>query len=369
MDILFITYDFPPNSGGIAKVISSWARYLSENYQVGVLTNIRNNDAWDGWQPYLIWRARFPSVYLLWILITLRPKKIIAGEVLPSGWLALLFASSFGYKYYVASHGNEVVIINSGIRERLGFQIKKIILNNATKIFCCSHFTSSLLVGYGLAKTKIKVIYGGADPNPVANEPTTELLQKKYGLSGKRIILTVGRLVQRKNQASVIRALPEVLKRYPGVHYLIVGSGPMEKNLRQIVRRMHLTGDVTLLHAADSELPSIYSLAEIFIMVPFQPSEDAKDVEGLGIVFLEAASFALPTIGSDFGGVAEAVDNDKTGLLVTKPTNSKEISQKIVKLLADRKLAKRLGSAGRKRIQKELNWELQVNKLADELFK
>src|SRR5262249_14775190 len=130
------------------------------------------------------------------------------------------------------------------------------------------------------------------------------------------VILTVGSLVERKGQDMIIRALPLIANAVPGVSYLIVGDGPYKANLKTLVTSMGLQDRVVFTgRVSDEELPEFYALSDVFAM-PSRACLDSNDVEGFGMVFLEAGATGKPVVAGRSGGIEDAVVDGVTGLLV-----------------------------------------------------
>jgi len=177
---------------------------------------------------------------------------------------------------------------------------------------------------------------------------------------GKKI-LTVGRLVQRKGHAFVIRALSTVKKVIPNIRYIIVGKGPEEFNLRNLVNKLGLSDTVVFVgEVAQEDLPGYYWGCDLFVMPSYEPTPG--DYEGFGIVFLEAAACRKPVIAGITGGQPEAVVDGETGLLVD-PLDTLALPNVLIRLLTDETLAKRLGENGRRRVEREFTWEKMGEKL------
>lgn len=369
MDIFVITSDFPPYYGGIAKVLSNWAKYLTRSgKQVAVLAPKATGDYdYDLKQPYRIRRSLWSGFTALLIIGKYRPRKVIAGTVFPSGFVAYLMSFIFKFDYYIAAFGNEVICPRNGFREYFAYWIKSAIFRRSKKIFPCSSFTGRLVEKIGIEKHKIKVIYPGTDIKINKSKTATQKIIEKYNLAGKNIILSVSRLNPRKGHRLMIEAMPLILKKAPKAVYLIVGAGPEEKILKSQISSLKLTNRVFLIGAInDRELSVLYSICDVCVMLS-QYLKKKKEVEGFGIAYLEAAAFGKPVIGTYSGGISEAVLNRKTGLLIERPDNHQRVASTIVKLLKNKRFARQLGMAGRKRIIKELNWEVQAGKLAKEI--
>ena len=165
-------------------------------------------------------------------------------------------------------------------------------------------------------------------------------------------MLTVARLVRRKGFDTVIRALPHILERVPNAHYVMVGGGPDEGYFRSLVRELGVGDQVTFAGRVDDVLlPAFYHACDTYIM-PTRPSEDGSEVEGFGIVYLEAAAAGKPAIGGRAGGVADAIIHGETGLLVD-PLNVEQVAEAAIRLALDRSLAEKMGRAALARVQRE----------------
>jgi len=169
------------------------------------------------------------------------------------------------------------------------------------------------------------------------------------------MIVTVGNLVQRKGQDMVIRSLPLIRQSNPEITYLIVGDGPYRPELEKLAGAMGVKDRVIFAgRVAADDLPDIYALSDVFVM-PSRERLDSDDVEGFGLVFLEASACAKPVVGSWSGGVPDAVVDGVTGLLVN-PQYPEEIAKALSRLLLERDFAIQLGRQGRSRVVSEFNW-------------
>jgi phosphatidylinositol alpha-1,6-mannosyltransferase len=154
----------------------------------------------------------------------------------------------------------------------------------------------------------------------------------------------------------VIRALPRVLKDIPDVCYLIVGSGPAKPMLEELTVSMGVSSSVIFLeNVGDAELPSMYGMCDVFVM-PSRADLESSDVEGFGIVYLEAGACGKPVIAGKSGGVADAVLDGETGLLVP-PESPEMLAEAICQVLADKGYAERLGHQGQERAIQKFSWD------------
>ncbi|MCK4233401.1 glycosyltransferase family 4 protein [candidate division WOR-3 bacterium] len=243
-------------------------------------------------------------------------------------------------------HGRELFF--RGILSPLKRLLAKYLLNKADKLFMSNLFMKKRLIEMGIPEEKIVMIPFGVNFSDKSD------VHSKKRESIKKIILTVGRLVERKGHSSVIESLPMVLRRIPDVTYQIVGKGPMEKRLRLLVKEKNLSNYVEFCGEVENLVPYYYD-CDIFVM-PSKFIKDKGDVEGFGLVFLEANFFGKPVIAGRTGGVSDAVIDGVTGILVN-PEDPKDIADAVIRLFDDPKLAKRLGKQGRKRVVEEFTWE------------
>jgi len=177
----------------------------------------------------------------------------------------------------------------------------------------------------------------------------------RHHLQEKNVVLTIARLVERKGIDVVIKAMPMVLEAIPNVVYLVIGLGPYKGKLERLARDLGLEGRVIFVgHVSDEELPLYYCACDVFVLVS-RTLTDKGEMEGFGIVYLEAGACGKPVVAGRGGGVEEAVEDGVTGLLVD-PLDVGEIAEAIVRILKDKELAKRLGENGRKKAMKQPDW-------------
>ncbi len=214
----------------------------------------------------------------------------------------------------------------------------------------------------GLSEQKITLVYPCPNIKPEdLNSQERQTLKTELELHGKKVLLSVGRLVPRKGFDKVIESLSEVIKKVPNLQYLIVGNGQYKDDLEKLALNLKVLDHLTICEdIPDTNLPSYYDLADVFIMPARQI--DVCDVEGFGIVYLEANSFGKPVIAGKSGGASEAVIDGQTGLLVD-PANVSDIAKAITQLMTNQEYAMKLGENGKARVMNEFQWLLQVEKL------
>jgi phosphatidylinositol alpha-1,6-mannosyltransferase len=182
-------------------------------------------------------------------------------------------------------------------------------------------------------------------------------LRRELNLDGKKVIVSVGRLVHRKGQDHLIEAMPEILQRVPNAHLLMVGTGPYLEHLAKLVAINKLDNHVSFIGRIQyAELPRFICAGDIFAM-PSRSRLAGLEVEGLGIVYLEASSCGLPVIAGSSGGAPDAVIDGVTGFVVDG-TDNQQIAEAAIELLEDPEKAKAMGVAGRQWIIDNWRWEI-----------
>jgi len=357
MKTLLFTLEYPPFFGGVANYYGNLVKFWPLGKEITVLDNNNNRLI----NPNLPWFNWLPAIFSL--KRRLKRQKIdhvIVGHILPLGTATLLISKLINIKYSIIFHGLDFTQAIKTARKRW---LTKIILKNSHKIICTNNYTAQLVKNFlpvHLNK-KVSVVNPGIENRLKSNYNHLKTsLVNKFSLNDKIILLSVGRLIKRKGFDSVIKALPEVLKKLPNLVYIILGDGPELEYLKSETNSLGLDNRVTIIADSDDEQRDAwYNLAHLFIMTS---KNLADDFEGFGIVYLEANLSGKPVIAGLSGGVVDAVINNYTGLLVN-PENSREISQTIIKLASDKKLREKLGEQGRQRAIKEFNWQKQIKKL------
>jgi len=382
--ILLITLDFFPKIGGVSEYYFNLCEQLAkenhdsivvltENTKIQEYKNIKipeydfkiyrkdlsNGFIWPRWllMFWHIWRVvKKEKIEMFW-----------AGEVLPTGTAVYCLSKLLKIPYIVSCHGNDILRARKKWRKE---KLAQRILQAAKWATANSNYTRGLAVDLGVENERVQVVYPGIQLKTQNSKlKTKEELIKKYNLENKKILLSVGRLVERKGFDNVIRALPKVWQEIPDLVYLIAGNGSDKERLGKLSQETlkqfndltieQLSGRIIFLGQASMEdKEELFSLCDVFIM-PARASAD--DVEGFGMVYLEAGSFGKAVIGGRGGGVSEAVVNGETGVLVDGQ-NVDEIAAAIIKLFEDDNFRKKLGDNGRRRVEQEFGWEKSVKK-------
>jgi phosphatidylinositol alpha-1,6-mannosyltransferase len=205
--------------------------------------------------------------------------------------------------------------------------------------------------------TEMVKIAPGIDTAHFIPQPDAMQKRKELGLQDKKIIISVGRLVHRKGQDNLIQAMPAVLKKIPNAHLLLVGEGPYRKHLEKLVMKSSLEQNVTFAgRIMYDRLPSYLSAADLFAM-PSRSRFFGLEVEGLGIVYLEASACGIPVVAGNSGGAPDAVLEGVTGLCVDG-TSIEQITAAIVEICSDAERASHMGAAGRNWIVNQWRWDI-----------
>ncbi|NQU83210.1 MAG: glycosyltransferase family 4 protein [Parcubacteria group bacterium] len=339
MKYLLITLEYPPMTGGVA------------NYLAGVCSVLKDVRILKPKSFRLFWPKWIPAFFQAKKIIKQENTKIVMiSHILPMGYVALLLRVFCNTPYIVFTHGLDILTPQSSGWKNFWM---KVILKWARLVVANSNFTRNEILKLGIKKEKTEIIY----PCPNSN---IKNLQFNKMMTDKKIILSVGRLVERKGFDRVIEAMPKILQEIPGLIYMIVGDGPYKKNLLELKEKYNLGERVNVIsNVGDNGMHVYYGMSDVFVM----PSRQiGGDVEGFGIVYLEAALFGKPSIAGCDGGSPEAVLDNQTGLIVDG-NNSNEIADAIIRLIKDNDLRQRLGKNARERVVGEFTWEKQVEKL------
>ena len=367
--ILLVTNDLGPRAGGIESFVLGLLERVEPNSVVILTSKQKNSEPFDQelLKKYGAEVIRDRSKILLPTPRTTRKaikilKKYHAttvwfGAAAPLALMAKGLRKAGAANIVALTHGHEVWWAKlPGFRNA----ITKISRDVDTLTYL-GEFTKNAMMPVISDTSKLVKIAPGIDVKHFSPSEIDLKLIEKFRLQNRRVIVSVGRLVHRKGQDKLIEAMPEVLKKYPDAVLLLVGQGPIKSMLDKLIRHHGLENHVIFTGRIQFEdLPKYIQLGEIFAM----PSRDrffGLEVEGLGIVYLEASACGVPVIVGKSGGAPDAVIENKTGLTVDG-TNPTEIAETVCKLLSDKKLARQMGDEGRKWVVENWRWEIWSDK-------
>jgi phosphatidylinositol alpha-1,6-mannosyltransferase len=365
--ILCVTNDFGPRTGGIETFVMGLIERLSPSsvivYTSGQGDTREYDQRWLDQFGVRVIRDR-SKILLPTPRVSRAIKKVITTEnlqVIFFGAAAPLAIMAGGFrkvgvqKIVALTHGHEVWWaklwpFNWAIRY-IGASVDHLTyLGDFTR-----HEISRALSSK--ASAAMVKIAPGIDTNHFAPQASARQLRASLGLIDKKVIVSVGRLVHRKGQDSLIAALPEILQRHPSAHILLVGEGPYRKHLEKMVADLKVDDAITFIgRIQHADLPRYICVGDIFAM-PSRSRLAGLEVEGLGIVYLEASACELPVIAGISGGAPDAVLEGETGICVDG-TNPSEIARAVISLLDDPLRASAMGTRGREWIYSNWRWEI-----------
>ena len=314
-------------------------------------------DEWDPAVPMSFARYTEKIWYTYRICRKARIEQIHCAKVLPEGFVAWCVQCLNSIPYLIYAHGEEVQI--SLTSRKLAWLLPKM-YNSAAAIIANSRNTKSLLESIGVQSDKIYVIHPGVDPTSFnVEDDAIRLVRQRHNLGKSPVLLTVGRLQRRKGHDMVIKALPSIAQKVPAVKYLIVGTGEELATLYKTAQDMGVLERVVFAGQVSArELAAYYAACDVFLMPNRQIG---PDIEGFGIVFVEASAAGKPVIGGESGGTGDAILHGVTGLRVNG-TNIEAIATAVTALLTEPGLAKAMGRQGRCRVATEFSWEMVVER-------
>ncbi len=361
MRILLITPFYSPGIGGSSRLLENIVdATVAEGGEADVLTFASGSEAearFDSSRTYAMHRVPssgvqgWPSVRLLWTAIRLarrhRPDLVFCGTLYPSAVLGAVTSMVSRIPLASYCHGEDIAGVAASPRKA---RIARWAITRSAAVFVNSRYT-------GRVVQQVEPSANVVLSNPwIATEPFLQTnpagvadLRTRLGLPADRsIVLTVARLEERKGHDTVIRALPAVLERHPATHYLVIGGGDTAR-LDALAAELGVADHVSIVAGiAETDLPLAYQLADVHIMLS-RRDRHHDQVEGFGMVYLEAAVSGTPSIAGDEGGCPDAVEDHVTGLIV--PVESPEAAaDALCTLLGDSRLAAELGRHGRARV-------------------
>ncbi|HYO04704.1 MAG TPA: glycosyltransferase family 4 protein [Mycobacterium sp.] len=373
--VLLVTNDFPPRRGGIQSYLEN---LVAELVKAGRHSLVVYAPKWEGDGDYDE-RARATGVEVvrhpttLMIpepSVALRMRRLINGHDIDTVWfgaaapLALLspLAREAGAKRVIAStHGHEVgwsmlPVARTALR-RIG--------NDTDVVTFISQYTRSRFAAAFGPAAALEHLAPGVDtdffePDSVARAE----LRARYGLGDRPVVVCVSRLVRRKGQDMLIRALPAIRQRVSGATLVIVGGGPYRDDLRRLAYGFGVAEHVVFTEGVPAgELPAHHAMADVFAM-PCRTRGSGLDVEGFGIVYLEASAMGVPVVAGRSGGAPEAVVDGETGLVVDG-WDVGAIAAAVGDLLGNPDRAAAMGSAGRQWVVDNCQWRFKAERLSE----
>ena len=371
--VLIVTNDFPPRRGGIQSFVHALATRLPADGVVVYAPAWDGAAAFDAQQPFPV--IRHPGSLMLPVRpVARRAAALLAehgcdtvlfGAAAPLGLLAPGLRAAGARRIVGITHGHEAGwAALPGARSLL----RRIGEHTDALTYLGEYFRVRLARALTpQAAARLVRLAPGVDTTVFRPGTEGEAVRARLGLAGRPVVLCVSRLVPRKGQDTLIRAWPRVLAARAAAGgqepvLLIVGDGPYRNDLDRLAGRLGVTGSVRFTGPVpEADLPGYYAAADIFAM-PCRTRRGGLDVEGLGIVYLEASAAGLPVIGGDSGGAPDAIEPGESGYVVPGRDLDALVSR-LVALLADPAAAAAMGEKGQAWVHREWRWDLVAARL------
>jgi phosphatidyl-myo-inositol dimannoside synthase len=363
---LLVTNDFPPRVGGIQRTLHALVRHLPPDRIAVLAPAWDGSDRFDAGEPYRIareprdflWPHRSTSRRVHELVADVGAEVVLFGDAMPLAALGPGLARR-GIPYLVAAHGFDYWLsLLPGTHASLRYMTSR-----ASRVpVMCSAFIARVVRTAVPDRVPVSVMYPGADVDAFRPDLPAEEIRQRYGLVGRRVVACVSRLVARKGQDVLIRAMPQIIRRVPDAALLVVGEGPHRKQLERLAAEAP-PGSVTFVgQVSEEELPRYYAAGDVFT-VPCRDRRGGLEVEGWGNVFIEAAACGRAVVVGDSGGAREALVDGVTGRLVDG-RNVAQVADAVASLLEDPGMADRMGAAGRLRVERSFTWPRAAAQLA-----
>ncbi|AKN73285.1 GDP-mannose-dependent alpha-(1-6)-phosphatidylinositol monomannoside mannosyltransferase [Streptomyces sp. PBH53] len=372
---LIVTNDFPPRPGGIQAFLHNMALRLDPGRLVVYASTWKRGRegaeataAFDAEQPFTVVRDR-TTMLLPTPQATRRAVGLLRehgctsvwfGAAAPLGLMAPALRRAGAKRLVATTHGHEA----GWAQLPAARQLLRRIGESTDTITYLGEYTRSRIAAAlspGAAGRMVQ-LPPGVDEKTFHPGSGGDEVRARLGLTDRPVVVCVSRLVRRKGQDTLIQAMPRILAAEPDTVLLIVGGGPYEQELRRLARETGVAGSVRFTGAVPwSELPAHYGAGDVFAM-PCRTRRSGLDVEGLGIVYLEASATGLPVVAGDSGGAPDAVLDGETGWVVRGGAPA-EAADRIVALLQDPELRRRMGERGRRWVEEKWRWDLLAENL------
>lgn len=287
---------------------------------------------------------------------------IHAGRNLPEGFIAYLVRRMTGIPFLCYAHGEDIGV--SSTSRELAWMTRRV-LGRAAGVIANSENTRSMLMNdWQVPTEKVQVLHPGVDTRKFVPAPRDESIREKLGWHDRTVMLTVGRLQKRKGHDMLIRALPAIRERHPDVLYAILGDGEERAGLQSLAESLGVVDRVQFLgEATDDQLLRCYQQCDLFVL----PNRAVgRDVEGFGMVLLEAQACGKPVVAGASGGTAETMKIPETGrvILCEEP---EPLAALLIGMLSDPAALNEMGGKGREWVCERFDWEV-LGREAEGLF-
>ncbi|KAA6222368.1 glycosyltransferase family 1 protein [Streptomyces albofaciens JCM 4342] len=374
---LIVTNDFPPRPGGIQAFLHSMALRLDPDRVVVYASTWKRSEEgvaatarFDAEQPFHVVRDRatmlLPTPRVTRTATALLRRhgcsSVWFGAAAPLGLMAPALRRAGARRIVATTHGHEA----GWAQLPASRQLLRRIGEGTDTITYLGEYTRARIAGAltPAAARRMVQLPPGVDEKTFHPDSGGDAVRARLGLAGRPVVVCVSRLVPRKGQDTLIEAMPRVLAEVPDAVLLIVGGGPYEKQLHALAQEKGVADSVRFTGAVPwEELPAHYGAGDVFAM-PCRTRRGGLDVEGLGIVYLEASATGLPVVAGDSGGAPDAVLDGETGYVV--PGGSPTVAaERVIALLKDPDARRRMGERGRAWVEEKWRWDLLAERLKE----
>ena len=377
---LFVTQDYPPDLGGMARRhVELCRRFAPEHVSVSTVVAGAGAPDFDRTEGYAIARQPFTAAEAKLFVNQLRWSWSIdrwcrsggglvhLGNIRPCGYAVGLGTLLTGTPYLMYVNGGDLLRELRFARQAARRWSGRHLYSRALGIVANSRWTADLardtVARFGARPIPVAAIDLGTDPGFFSPRRDTGALRRRLGLGDAPLLLTVARLVPHKGQDVALRTLAQLARDIPDLHYLVVGEGRDRQRLQTLAGELDLTKRVVFAGAlSDDDIAEAYATATLYIGL--SRIDDEVSVEGFGISFIEAAASGVPAVAGDSGGVRSAVRDGETGLVVT-PTDVEAVTAAVRTLLTDHDRRRALGAAARSAVETHYNWDRVARETLD----
>ncbi|HEX2902535.1 MAG TPA: glycosyltransferase family 4 protein [Jatrophihabitans sp.] len=366
--LLLVTNDFPPRQGGIQSFLWEITRRLPPEQIAVYASSYHGSSDFDAGLSFPV--RRHPTGLL--IPTPAARSRVLAaqaefgatsvwfGAAAPLGLLAPALRAGGAGRIVATTHGHEVGwAMLPGARRLL-----RRIADGVDVMTYLGEYTRTRLARVVGDRARLERLTPGVDTAAFNPAVSGDAVRQRYRLVGQPVVVCVSRLVPRKGQDALIEAWPAVRAQVPDARLLVVGGGRYARRLHALARNRGLEQAVTFTGSVPfAQLPQHFAAGDVFAM-PCRTRRLGLDVEGLGMVFLEASATGLPVIAGDSGGAPDAVRSGETGFVVDG-RNRQELTGRLVQLLREPERARRLGEHGRRWVERDWQWDTIAARLAD----
>ncbi|MDH6704285.1 phosphatidylinositol alpha-1,6-mannosyltransferase [Kitasatospora sp. MAA19] len=368
---LIVTNDFPPRPGGIQAFVHNMAVRQPAGSIVVYASTWRDGTEvarFDAEQPFPVIRDR-TKVMVPTPRVTRRAAEILRAEKCDSVWfgaaaplglMAPTLRRAGAGRLLGMTHGHEAAWAQLPAARQL---LRRIGAGTDVLTYLGEYTRSRIAGAVGpQAAARMVQLPPGVDETTFHPDSGGAEVRRRLGLADRPVVVCVSRLVPRKGQDTLIEAMPQILVDVPDAVLLIVGGGPYRADLEKLADAKGVRDSVRFTGSVPwEELPAHYGAGDVFAM-PCRTRRGGLDVEGLGIVYLEASATGLPVVAGDSGGAPDAVLEGETGYVVPGGSSA-AAAERIVRLLRDEELRRRMGAAGRRWVERSWRWDLLAGRL------